>query len=386
MASLLLYLVAGAAWNLSGVLPWWLAPLGALLLPWLARWQKASRRYALAAVYMAAATYSIVPSASAFFPGASVALGVGIWVVATLLLALPWALVRNAPTALLATVLSGLLGVISPWPAAGVLFPGMGLLGVVLFLLVVVLLSEWSSRIRGNAPASFWGDVSAATAHWLLFAALASNSLALARGFPAPVPEGWHAVVTHGIIPSRGSMVGSIGNTAAAVRAARNVGSDPGVLVFPEAVLDDMLPGTVAMVQSAVPPGQLWLVGAEDGKHDAVWAFERGREPVMLFDSALPMPVSMWRPGQPDSYRPAWWVPVRDIEGQRVWSALCYDQVLPWVWLEAVVQRPSLLLLQSNAWWAAPNNPAPHIQAAQARAWVRLLGLPALSATNTQSR
>jgi hypothetical protein len=102
----------------------------------------------------------------------------------------------------------------------------------------------------------------------------------------------------------------------------------------------------------------------------------------MVSASTIPMPVSMWRPWSAGSYKPTWAKKTFELEGQKVWSAICYEQVVPWTWVEALWQSPSLILLQSNAWWATPSNPAPFIQSAQAGGWLRLLGTPALVASN----
>jgi len=70
------------------------------------------------------------------------------------------------------------------------------------------------------------------------------------------------------------------------------------------------------------------------------------------------------------------------IQEHRAWAALCVEQVQPWTWLEALWQRPDVILAMSNDWWAPEGNAAPEIQTASALAWARLMGVPLVGAVN----
>ncbi|EGQ63512.1 conjugal transfer protein TraB [Acidithiobacillus sp. GGI-221] len=80
-------------------------------------------------------------------------------------------------------------------------------------------------------------------------------------------------------------------------------------------------------------------------------------------------------------YEAGWWEPVRKVNGVRAWASICYDQLLPWVWLEGVIQAPQVVLLTNNEWWARGTG-IPEIQRATAWAWVRLIGAPVVEAEN----
>ena len=103
------------------------------------------------------------------------------------------------------------------------------------------------------------------------------------------------------------------------------------------------------------------------------------------------MPVSMWHPWSQShgyvradgvDYEASWWEPVRKVDGVRTWASICYDQILPWVWMEGVVQDPQLVLLTNNEWWAKGTG-IPEIQRATAWAWARLIGAPVVEAENS---
>ena len=71
-------------------------------------------------------------------------------------------------------------------------------------------------------------------------------------------------------------------------------------------------------------------------------------------------------------------------------AALCVEQVQPWTWFEAILQRPDVILAMSNGWWASGTEGlSPRVGAAglaieraSSRAWARLMGLPVVWAGN----
>ena len=207
-------------------------------------------------------------------------------------------------------------------------------------------------------------------------------------GFMGPTVElGWVGIQTS-IPPSNGNVFQAIANNRALIAAAQSQGIHAQYLIFPEAVLDDWWLGTRSQLAAAVPQRQTWIVGAETlapgGRYDALVIAQHHRAwPNPVFRAALPMPISMWRPGFNDSFQAAWHEPVQQIRDHRVLASICFDQVLPWVWIDGMIQHPDLILLPSNSWWAQPWNPAQQIQITEASTWVRLEGKPAIFAQNT---
>jgi hypothetical protein len=102
-----------------------------------------------------------------------------------------------------------------------------------------------------------------------------------------------------------------------------------------------------------------------------------------LFISPFPVPVSMWHPWYrgKGGYEAGWWENTRNIEGVRAWASICYDQLLPWVWMEGLIQDPQVILLTNNEWWAKGTG-IPEIQGATAWAWTRLIGASSIEAEN----
>ncbi|MHB1660007.1 MAG: carbon-nitrogen hydrolase family protein, partial [Acidithiobacillus sp.] len=158
-------------------------------------------------------------------------------------------------------------------------------------------------------------------------------------------------------------------------------------------------------IEQHVPHGQTWLVGASIPLKQP-GMFADGIEAVTdhgskrVFASVLPVPVSMWRPwhtptgdsfGRMD-YKAFWWqkpvtlpgatLPGATLAGQSMMAEICYDQLLPFSWLEVALYRPDTVLLTSNVWWAKGTG-APQIQRASAWAWSRLSGSTDIEAENS---
>ncbi|MBN2692888.1 MAG: conjugal transfer protein TraB, partial [Burkholderiaceae bacterium] len=149
------------------------------------------------------------------------------------------------------------------------------------------------------------------------------------------------------------------------------------------AILPDWYGGTRAQFAAAVPPGQVWLLGVQTGSRDAVVEVQSGRAVTLPRTMAAGLLLGGdWQPWNPRTLRPAWWQQVFELDGQRVWAALCVEQVQPWTWLIAMLQRPTVIVAQSNAWWSVPAPAAPEIQAASTAAWARLIGVPVVTAVN----
>ncbi|MGC9237833.1 MAG: hypothetical protein ACP5GF_13250, partial [Thiomonas sp.] len=366
---------AGGAWLLGcGSL---FGPLSSLLLPTLVGLtQVALRRFGIALAYYAVGCWPIVGAVMGFWGVHLRGMAIAAWVGAAVLLALPWALPQRRGGLLAAMLLTalpplGVIGWLSPMNAAGVLFPGMGGIGI---LLLCALVTAWPGAAVGHRPARHVVSLT-------LGMAAVANVLHTSLGAPEP-PSGWVGVQTR-IRPGHGNILKDIQNNQAVITEGLRQSAGARVVIFPEAILPDWYDGTRAQFAAVVPPGQIWILGVQTATHDAVVRVHHGvADPAPVARAAGLLLGGDWQPWNPYTLRPAWWQRTFDLEGQRVWAAICVEQVQPWTWLQAMWQRPTVILAQSNAWWAAPGNAAPAIQAASVRAWARLMGVPVVTAVN----
>ena len=387
-------LAGGATWN---VWPAGATVLSLLLPAGVVQAGRRSTRWLLAFLWFLAGSVSIVPSVAGFFGTRFMALGVVAWIPSSALLALPWIIASTPISAIMAVLLDavppiGLIGWLSPLMAAGWLFPGHGLAGIAGCLAVLAWITVVARRDRCHGcevstGKGIMGDINTGFLSLAAGVLLTWSILANLLYVPPAPPTGWIGIQTS-IPPSNGNVFQAIANNRALIAAAQSQGAHAKYLLFPEAVLDDWWPGTRSQITAAVPRGQTWILGAETlstgNRYDAVVIAQHHRAwPNPVFRAALPMPISMWRPGFVGGFQATWHVPIQRIGGHRIWANICFDQVLPWVWIDGMIQHPDLVLLPGNDWWAQAWNPAPVIQKAQAEAWVRIMGVPTIWIQNT---
>ncbi len=378
-------------------------------------------RYGVALAYYLAGSYVLPGGASVFFGPGHVLEGIFLWLASSALLAAGWAFADRPWKVVAALVVDalpplGLFDWLSPLASAGVLFPGASWVGLLMLLTGVYLSVRWMTQ--GLPMDRKWRHVCTDTLGFLAGMALMLNVFTAVN--PAVVPKGWTGMNLH-LGPITGNIMADMNRNQEWISQTQAEAGHAGVLparVLPARVV--LLPetlttwwaGNAAEVQQAVPKGQTWLVGASvpvgrallaDGIEavhgsggigvdgEGKGAGRKRKASRLLFISPFPVPVSMWHPwyrghgyvrADGVGYKAGWWEPVRKVDGVSAWASICYDQLLPWVWMEGVAQQPQVVLLTNNEWWARGTG-IPEIQRATAWAWVRLIGAPVVEAENS---
>ncbi len=360
------FIAAGLSWRLGGDL-WWLGPLSSLILPFgIPTINSRVERFMAAFIYFAAGSCGLVPGSGVFFGAGfeSYIFGSILWLASSAALASPWAFASTGYMAVVALIIDaipplGLFGWLSPLAAAGVLFPGAGLFGII-FLLVGV------SQMRGSLRIGIIMIVA--------FTFLDHRTIHNSDQFAG--------VNTHfGKMPE--NAIGQIQRNYEFIRTISN--TDKKFVVMPE-TMANYLPGTINQFQNSLPPGKSILIGVTTigprGKMmDSISEISHDDSRI-VFNAAFPVPVSMWHPwSSKPGYAASWSEPVRIIGGERVGAVICYDQLLVWPWLQAALNRPDVILAVSNDWWARGTG-IPTIQRDTTRAWSRLIGAKLASAEN----
>lgn len=374
--------IPGLAWILGGAGS--IGPMSSILLvAAVAAGRNPVERLAVALGYYATGCWPIVGAVVGYWGSGYAGVGFLAWVACSVALAAPWALASHRTGllfALAATALPplGVIGWLSPLNAAGMLFPGMGWTGLALAIGTMLAMHTAVSALTRQGRPGLRAGISRSILLIAAIVAIGANVLAL----PASTPPGWVGIQTH-IVPSKGNILRAIQNNQSIIDAGLARGKGARIVIFPEAVLENWLSGTRQQFAEAVPHGQLWLLGAQAGKSDAVVAVTHGRAAAMPLTKAAGLLLGGdWQPWSHGTLRPAWWQHVFSLEGERVWAALCVEQVQPWTWIEALWQKPEIILAMSNDWWAPPDSAAPGIQEASTKAWARLMGAPVVWAVN----
>lgn len=368
--------VLGACW-LSG--DHLIGPMASALVVCVVAFQRRGiMRWLTALGYYASGSLPVIAAVIGYWGSGALPIAILSWLGASLLLSAPWSIAGSFPGALVALALTalpplGVIGWLSPLNAAGVFFPGLGWIGL-------------------GALLAFFAAIHLAVRPRLAILVVSLGLSVVSNLLYAnpPATPGWIGLDTS-VAPSHGDPLKSIRNNESLVDEGVRHGENSRVIIFPEAVLDDWLPGTRQELSIAVPAGATWILGAETDFSDVIVRVTHGESEITpIARSAGLVLGGNWLPWASRSLRPAWWERVALIDGRRAWAALCVEQLQPWVWLEALAQRPEVILAMSNGWWA--KNVDPHLEhladtalldeRASTRAWARLLNLPVVWAIN----
>ena len=386
----------------------WGPVLSLILIPLVVTGKTKQERYGIALAYYLAGSHGLILGSASFFGPGHVPMGIALWLISSALLAAGWAFADRPWRVIAALVVDalpplGLFDWLSPLAGTGVLFPGASWAGLLMLLAGVYLAVRWMTM---GLPVDLkWRHVYTDTLMFLTGMALMLNVFSAVH--PPVVPKGWLGMNLH-LGPITRNVMADMNRNQEWISQTQAEAGHHTVVLLPE-TLTTWWAGNAAEVQQAVPKGQTWLVGASvpvgkallaDGIEavrggGGVWVDGKGkggkrRNTRLLFISPFPVPVSMWHPWYQGhgyvradgvGYEAGWWEPVRKVDGVRAWASICYDQLLPWVWMEGVAQQPQVVLLTNNEWWARGTG-IPQIQRATAWAWVRLIGAPVVEAEN----
>ncbi|MVA99965.1 conjugal transfer protein TraB [Nitratireductor sp. CAU 1489] len=320
-----------------------------------------------------------LPVGASIFFGAQLAIGLGLWLAASLMFvavhAALWTSrggwrrpVRYATAAVLMSVPPfGIVGWAHPITAAGVLFPGWAWFGLAA---TAALLLAMTTRI------------------WPIAAGVAALAFAWsASSWTPPVePEGWRGIDTR----FRFEQPGQYADYRQQVSTIRLVGAAAGdgarVAILPESAvglwsatterlwtrelssLDIMVNGGAAIVD---PVG-----------YDNVMIGVSGKGAEILYSERMPVPVSMWQPWTTGGAHARFFAnPVFEFAGLKVAPLICYEQLIIWPVIQSMLHAPDVIVATGNAWWTGNTNIVA-IQRSSAQAWASLFGLPLVMAFN----
>ena len=379
--------LCGFAWGHVGLS--WLICL-AVAMPLL--WSLASSRWwagVIASAYYLTASRGLPFGAGIFFAeSAPLWFSWALWFAAGLVNALPWFLLWSAtprrkawalPAALVLTGLPpvGFIGWVNPLTAAGVLFPGLGFVGLACLVvgLVLAVLRRWPAVaiLASVAVASNIVALQAKPEPWV--SAWSGQDTAFARLQTAAAPN----------FLAEGQRMAQVLMIAGQMQPGR-------VLVMPETVLprvrqvNDFNASMLADLSAQLKAkGSAVLVGAEvvgSGHHLQNTLVALGDESAPLVQR-VPVPIGMWRPWSAESIAAD---PLASgvglVAGRKVAYSICYEQLLVFPLLVSMMNDPDLIVGTANDWWARETS-IPAIQGQALDAWGRLFGLPVVRATNT---
>lgn len=372
--------VAGGA--VTGAIGWSGHPLAlAVGVAFPALWAFAPTRTVAVLVALAhflGASRGLPVGASIFF-GAQLAIGLGLWLAASLMFVAGhtalWTSrggwrrpVRYAIAAVLMSVPPfGIVGWAHPITAAGILFPGWTWFGLAA---TAALLVAMTTRV------------------WPIAAGVAALAFAWsASSWTPPVePEGWRGIDTRFKFEAAGQYADyhQQVSTIRLVKAAAGDGAR--VAVLPESAIGLWSATTERLWTRELSTFDVMVNGGaaivDPVGYDNVMIGVSGKGAEILYRERMPVPVSMWQPWTTGGAHARFFAnPVFEFAGLKVAPLICYEQLIIWPVLQSMVHRPDVVVATGNAWWTGNTNIVA-IQRSSAQAWASLFGLPLVTAFN----
>lgn len=338
---------------------------------------------AVAAVYFLSASRALPRGVATFF-ATGIVDGLALWLGAALIFmivhaslwtrssgvgrALRWTLA----TLLMAVPPLGIVGWAGPITATGMLLPGWGWAGLVATL--GLMLAQTIDRSRRPAVA-----VLAVLAVW-----------GAGTWSPPASPPGWIGLdLAWGRSLGRDMDLEAHGRLIDEMLGTARNGTR--VVVLPENALGVLTPTVEALwVERLHGSGIMVLAGATDVHHtgwDNVLVAIDGAGTRVVYRQRVPVPVAMWQP---------WRVVLGEktgagarllgsatagVAGHRIAPLVCYEQLLVWPVLEAMLRKPDIVVAVGNGWWTSGTDII-GIQRSAVSSWARLFGVPVVAAFN----
>ena len=344
---------------------WWTIGLS-LMFPVL-MFKADTRLYAflVALLYHMGATRSLALAAGQFF-GHEIFYGIGLWLVGNGLNAFIYsslwhekATVRlfTIPLAVILTAIPplGILGWANPLTAAGVFFPGSGLLGF------AYLLGAYAALSTGKS-----GAVKA-------FGLISMGCLFTApNAKPNPIKglsTNFHKTADHGAADYDRQIK----------LRERSLGMNTPILLLPEAIVTGGW--TEAGQHLWAKAKRTVLMGAEIkiARPENVMVNIKSGE---VYSQRQPVPFSMWRPFDASSYASHWFEkPTIAAEGLKIAPLICYEGFLVWPVVHSYLAGATHIAASGNYWWARETE-IPRIHESIVKSWSRLFSMPYAMAVN----
>lgn len=349
-----------------------------LALPPLAMWQPDRRRAALAALcYFLAAGNGILHVGPYLEMTGSGFPAICYWMAAAALQSLVWLCAWSGNGRLLRTTAAvlasalppfGLLSWAHPFHGAGLLFPTMGVVGLLLTVAVLELMTLEPLAVGLVAATALLGHGHAPT-----------NRAEAVH---------WAGMRTHfGDVFRGDDPLGVMESVRKEIR-----GNPATVQVWPESIVPHWNEATerfwVEIVANATASGKTLILGSTIGIPDARRtrlrnvAVIKGNEEATVVDQRTPVPGGTWHPLTGEG------VPlglfhsvVRSIGGHRAAFLICYEQLLAWSYISLLFERPTVLVGMANVHWVSVTS-IPAVQTACLHSWARLFDVPVVEAVN----
>lgn len=358
--------VLGLAVGVISYGPWWWTIGLSIAFPVLLfRAETRTQAFLIALLYHLGASRALALAAGSFY-GNDIFFGVTIWALGNVINALIYGVLWQPNlnirlfTIPLATVLTalppfGVIGWANPITAAGVLFPGAGVIGF------AYLLGFYASLAMNQRA---FQKIFILLMVWSLFTAKTPKNISV---------EG---ISTSFSQTDDGGKKDYDRQVTLIEKARKTKGK---ILLLPEAIV------TGGFTKAGV---RLW---EKESRPIILGVQTEGLEPENLmmeiksgavYHQRQPIPFSMWKPFIDGSFKAFWFEnPTMNIKGQKFAPLICYEGFLVWPIVHSYLSGGKAIIATGNYWWAGPDE-IPVIHHSIVKVWSRLFSMPYAMAVN----
>ena len=376
LIGILPYFAAGALIGVTAWSPYELATLTILFIPAILFYARSKTSiYSLMLGYYVFGLYGLLPGVIQF-PTGNWLLGLGVWLISSVILSLPYLLMpklRWAGWAVISLILFipplGLINWLSPLMISGHLFPGLGFAGFVFTVLVLTLIQYRPKTLIIALPLAL-------ITPWLL---------------PTEPQSKYTGIDTQ--FPQKQSIEVDLERDRLAQDMVLDyiAQHDPGIYVFPESSVEYWTSFAAKRLVSRLNgSGYTVLLGVQypdvddaDEKWVNAISLIDGEQHRIIYKQKMPIPYFMWRPGK-GGFKRNQHDSLIDLQGDRVKILICYEAVTPLTFFTDLynpLQRPDVIIAVGSYSWANGTTIEP-IFRKKLDLWGKLFSTPVVISTN----
>ena len=332
--------------------------------------------------YHVVASYGILFGISTFYTSGYI-LGFLSWLFVIIATTLPWILIWSKymkkrallfPFVLMVTILPpiGFIEAANPIVSAGLFFPGTGYFGIVLYIATLYLLVFLSSKYMPGFKKWIF-NISLISLYTMTGCDIKPLNTS---NFITPVQTQYSFSHRNTFIDQK--------REKDLFKKIKNMRVD--TILLPENILGSFSKEHMQLWRK-LPHNKTVLAGASiydstHKKYDNVLLSINHQGYKVLYVQRIPIPFSMWIPFS-DSKANARISSTELVSFQKkqLGILICYEQYLPYIYLETMWKKPDYLIATSNLWWSS-STIISRAQKYYLILWSRLFGIPYFYAVN----
>ncbi|MDR2399280.1 MAG: hypothetical protein LBD61_02430 [Endomicrobium sp.] len=330
--------------------------------------------------YYLAATRGMLFGANVYFDG--MAYGFAVWIADALIVSGAYILFWSKSRKVIGFILTIILLVIPPvgfieWVnpifTAGIFFPGTGFVGLIFLFICVIFVGKCVSHVAG---------MSVLIGIMLFLIIFINNNGDIYKAIE-PINTNFGQ-----LYKDETDFIESYKTQNKFLKLVKN--TNQSIVVLPETALGWWNNNNM-LIWSNLPDDKIVIAGANmlsntiKDKSENVILKVTNKGYNVIYRQRLPIPISMWKPwstvGAAAHYFDKDSAETFSINDIKAVAFLCYEQLLPILYIESLQKKPDVMIGISNLWWNIESS-GENIQRAKMNLMSRLYNVPFIFAAN----